>query len=348
MKKVYLEYPYINSLNTKVIHQKIINGEYHFELEQTIFFPGTEKIKSDEGWINQKKIIRIYEENNKVYHVLKENLSGSVQLDLDWNKRLQRMQDHSSLLILKHYLKEIYNLEVQDYKINNQCYLSVSNKEGYNLDNMVNRLNTLTNNYILSSLPIKSYFEESTRKEEGKTYQIRKHFIKFVNLNNYPCQDTLIQNSSEIRGFYINNAAIHEDKIVFEYICGNQLFDQWARIVNEVRKDASSNPNLVNKFLNENSKLTEENTLLKSCLIDSILKDSDSNCTEIDLSNLPLIPEDFMLHNPKKNVFAYLKGKDHIYFYTNDPSHITRQFPNKTMIILSNEYDSIYGILRDK
>ena len=140
MKKVYLEYPYINSLNTKVIHQKIINGEYHFELEQTIFFPGTEKIKSDEGWINQKKIIRIYEENNKVYHVLKENLSGSVQLDLDWNKRLQRMQDHSSLLILKHYLKEIYNLEVQDYKINNQCYLSVSNKEGYNLDNMVNRL----------------------------------------------------------------------------------------------------------------------------------------------------------------------------------------------------------------
>lgn len=348
MKKVYLEYPYINSLNTKVIHKKIINGEYHFELEQTIFFPGMDKVKSDTGWINQNKILDIYEENNKVYHVLKENLGGTVQLDLDWDERIQRMQDHSCLFIIQYYLKEIFNLDIEDYRIDEQCFFKVQNKEGYLLENICNRLNTLLNDYILSSLPIKSYFEESIRKEHNKTYQIRKHFVKLINLSNYPCQDTLVHNTSEIRGFYIKKFNIKNDSMVFEFISGNRLFDQWSRVIKEFNKLSDTNKNLEKQCIDENTKLSKENLLLKTKLIDCLLGNNDNSCREVDLKDLSLTPEDFMMYKPKKPVFAYLKKEKQIHFYTNDPSHIPHRYPDKNMNIISHEYDHICGILKNK
>lgn len=46
MKKIFLEYPYINSLNTKVIQQHKIQDEFH-GIGTDDIFPGTDNLKSD-------------------------------------------------------------------------------------------------------------------------------------------------------------------------------------------------------------------------------------------------------------------------------------------------------------
>lgn len=349
MKKIFLEYPYINSLNTKVIQQHKIQDEFHMELEQTIFFPGTDNLKSDRGFINQLPILDVYEKNNKILHVLKEGVQGSVQLTLDWDLRLQRMQDHCCYFILNHYLKEFFNLPVVDYNIGEKCTISFPNEAGQDLAGMKNQLETLINDYILSSLPIKSYFEDSIRREGNKNYQVRKHFIKLTNLNNFPCQDALIHNSSEIRGFHIGKIVTEENQNHIEFLSGNRLFERWGRIIKEVENESNPNHRLVENFVKDNKRISDDNIRLKNYLINQLLKDChNDNLQEIELDDIPLEVQDFMNLKPCKNVLV-IQRKDHkLYFYTNSQNCLKEKYSDYSISILSNESHHIMGYLEKR
>lgn len=342
MKKIFMEYPYINSLTTKVIQQYKIKDEFHIELEQTIFFPGSANLISDRGFINQLPILDIYEKNNKIFHVLKEGIQGTVQLTLDWNLRLQRMQDHCCYFILKHYLKEFFNLPISDFYIGDKCSLSFNSESGRDLEGMKSQLETLINDYILSALPIKSYFEDSVRREGNKNYQVRKHFIKLTNLNNFPCQDALIHNSSEIRGFHITKIHSKEDQYTIEFLSGNRLFSRWKTIIKEVENESNPNHMLVENFINDNKKISEENNRLKNYLLEQLLQ---NDLLVIDLKNIPLNPSDFMKLKPEKKVLVKRIKENQIYFYTNSQSLLKEKFPDYKIIILSNESQHIVGYL---
>lgn len=338
-----MEYPYINSLNTRVISRKKINDQFHLEFEQTIFFPGTKEVLADTGFVNNLEIQKIYEENNKIYHIVSDNLTGPVQLSLNWEGRIQRMQDHTSLLILTHYLKEFYDLERINYNISDHCFISVKKKGRYDFDCIKQRIVTLVNDYILSALPIKSYFEELTRKEDNRTFQVRKHHIKLTNLSNFPCQDGLLQNSSEIRGFSIIDINCYGDEIRLEFISGNRLFSLWSKIISEL-KGEQIGTEVFQKIIDENKILSKENLTLKAYIINTLL--AENNINDLNLENTPISPSDLMIIKPNFKVFAYRHIDDQIYFYSNTPNYLSEKYPDCEIDILDNEFNNIYGIIK--
>lgn len=96
MEKIYYNNQYIKEFTAEVVDGKEYNGTYHIELDRTAFFPGGGGQHCDLGEIENIKVLDVYEENGKIYHVLEKKLSKihRVKGKIDWERREDGMHQH--------------------------------------------------------------------------------------------------------------------------------------------------------------------------------------------------------------------------------------------------------------
>ena len=89
MTKLYYEDQYIKEFKGEIIEVKEIDGKFHVLLDQTAFFPGGGGQMGDLGLIDGIKVLDVYEEEGKVYHVLEKEPKKlkNLQCELDWERR---------------------------------------------------------------------------------------------------------------------------------------------------------------------------------------------------------------------------------------------------------------------
>ena len=96
MEKIYYNNQYIKEFTAEVIESKECDGTYHIQLDKTAFFPGGGGQHCDLGEIENIKVLDVYEEKGKIYHVLEKKLSKihRVKGKIDWARREDGMHQH--------------------------------------------------------------------------------------------------------------------------------------------------------------------------------------------------------------------------------------------------------------
>lgn len=197
MKNIYLEFPYINEINSKIINRKEIDNKIYFNLDKTIiYYDDKNKTFNDIGYINNKKITD-YLIDEDIWYCIDEDIKNEdVVLSIDWNNRYNLMQQYSGIYVFKNYLKKIYQINTLDYVIDeNGTYLDIEilydelENNFYKIDKILD----LSNNFIDSAIDIE-------------------------------IKDLLVSNSSEIRNIEIDKIVKNEENNARIYLlCGNSL-----------------------------------------------------------------------------------------------------------------------------
>ena len=72
-RKLYYENQYLREFTANIIEEKEENNKYYIVLDKTAFFPGGGGQSSDLGTIDNIEVINIYEDGEKIIHVLNDN-----------------------------------------------------------------------------------------------------------------------------------------------------------------------------------------------------------------------------------------------------------------------------------
>jgi len=111
LEKSYYENPYEKEFTAEIINVIEKDNKYHIELDKTHFCPNCGEQPHDSGFINNVPVINVYEDNNKIYHVveIKPLKIHKVKCIIDWNKKFDYMQQHLGQHILSACLNELFN-----------------------------------------------------------------------------------------------------------------------------------------------------------------------------------------------------------------------------------------------
>lgn len=262
-KKIYLENPYIREINATILNKKLTDNKCYLILDRTIFYPNlADGQPRDKGTINGIKIIDVYEENNEIVHVINENVNTNfVHLYIDWDTRLDNMQQHTGQHLLSSVFNKLYNGETVGFYIGeNSSTIDVTIKELNH--EMVHKIETIANKIIYSNFDIKDYI---------------------------PCCGTHHRKTGEIGMIKIIKWDKYKGNTRVEFVCGNRALKDYSEKNIELNNVAnllsSKNTDVfekIKKIYSQNEILEKENRTLKEELLKFKTNELYNNALLID------------------------------------------------------------------
>lgn len=279
-RRIYLNNPYLREIDARITSKVYENGKYYLKLNRTIFYPHLSGGQpGDKGTINGLQVLEVYEENDEIIHVIKENIhSDKVTLNIDWENRLDNMQQHTGQHLLSAAFYKLFNGETIGFHIGHDyVYIDVNLPELSEED--AEKIELYTNRIITSNFEIKSYYIEKkdvskipVRKKPTVNSNIR--IIEIDNIDFSPCTGTHLRNTGELGVIKIRKWEKYQGNIRIEFVCGNRAFKDYSwehkAIKNISSLLASKEIDVYDKvkvLYNEKEELEKENAKLKEELL---------------------------------------------------------------------------------
>lgn len=256
--EIYLQNPYLEELKGRIIYKEKKDNEYHIILDRTIFYPRLLKSKNiDRGTINGINVIDVFKQEEKIVHVVRENISSKdVVMKIDWYIRFDYMQQHTGKHILSASINKLCGVKTLEFKIGaDYSYLDLDFKELSNLD--INRIERFANHIIYSNFQIKSNIE----KQDGK----EKRIVSIDNMDSTDCEGVHCSSTGEVGVIkIIDFKKTDMGYIKLKFVCGNRALKDYSfkhEIVAKLSDDLSiENLHLYEKIkelLNKNQENTK-------------------------------------------------------------------------------------------
>lgn len=289
--KLYLDNPYLREIDSRIIDKTYKDGKYYLKLNRTIFYPHLSGGQpGDKGTINGIEVLEVYEENSDIIHVVGDNIqSDKVTLSIDWENRLDNMQQHTGQHILSAAFYKLYSGETVGFHLGHDyVYIDVTLADL--TEDEMDKIEIYINRIISSNFEIKSYYVE---KNEIDKIPVRKHpsvnsnirIVEIDNIDFSPCAGTHLRNTGEIGLIKIRKWEKYKGNIRIEFVCGTRaLFDyRWkSKFIKDIGILLSSKDtdvyDKVKVLYNQKESLEKDNRNLREELLkyktEELLKDS--------------------------------------------------------------------------
>lgn len=227
-EKFFLENPYIREVEGRIIDKTYKDGKYFIKLNRTIFYPHLSGGQpGDKGTINGVPIEEVYEENGEILHVIKKNIhSNKVTMKINWENRLDNMQQHTGQHLLSASFYKLYNGETIGFHLG-EDYVYIDVNLPSLTKEQANRIEVYANKIITSNFEIKAYYVE---KNEIEKVPVRKkptinsdiRIVEIDNIDFSPCAGTHLKNTGEIGLIKIRKWEKYKENTRVEFVCGNR------------------------------------------------------------------------------------------------------------------------------
>lgn len=288
--KIYMENPYLRELEADVLEKKFINNKYYIKLDRTIFYPHLSGGQpGDKGTINGVEVIESYEDGDDIVHVIGSNISGNrVKICINWDNRLDLMQQHTGQHLLSSVFYKLYNGETVGFNIGKE-YVHIDITIPNLTEDDAEKIEILTNRIIYSNFDIKSYFvpvdeldKIPLRKKPTVTKNIR--IVEIDGIDYSPCGGTHLNNTGELGIIKIRKWEKRKGNVRVEFVCGERALIDYSwknKSIKEIGLLLSSKDkdvlDKVNKLFVSKEVLEKENRELRESIYklkgDSFLKD---------------------------------------------------------------------------
>lgn len=224
--------PYLKEYSTKLVSSTKIDGKHHAVLANTIFYPEGGGQPGDLGYLNDTKVIDVYEQNGVIYHVCENEIKAPIVVcKLDWQRRFEHMQYHTGQHILSAILYRHFNYQTCSFHLGtNYSTIDIDTKKLTPKE--IDEVENFVNNLIQDNVLIKSYFinpEEPTqldlRKQPQDLEDIR--IVEITNFDSAPCCGTHLKTSGEVGLLKIIKTEKHKYLTRIYYHCGMKAFSEF-------------------------------------------------------------------------------------------------------------------------
>jgi len=327
-EKIYLEYPYLKELEANIIEKKFINNKYYIKLNKTIFYPHLSGGQPrDNGSINDVEIVDCYEDKTgDIIHVVEHSINGTkVKLMIDWNTRLDHMQQHTGQHILSSVIYKIYNAKTIGFNIHSTHTTIDVELNELKSNDLVN-IELLANNIIYSNFSIKKYI---TTEDNIKNIPVRNspkvkeniRIVEIEGLDYSPCAGTHLRKTGEVGIVKISGLYKYKGNIRIEFLCGYRALKDYNKkntYINELAKLISSKDS---EILDRVAKLYKQNEILQQ------------DNRELKESYYKLIAEEFL----RKSKISF--GKKIIIEFLNEMNP-------KDLYFITNQFDNLENLIQ--
>ncbi len=228
-KRQYYKDPFMQELDTKVLTSRYIDGNYHVELENTIFYPEGGGQPADTGLIDAQKVLDVYEKQGRIYHVISAEPKGIyVKCRLDWDRRFYHMQHHTGQHLMSAVFYHQYNYQTCGFHLGTD-YATIDISTPVLSDKHILAAETRINQLIYQNIPIRSYFPKAQdlpgltlRKQPVPADTIR--IVKLVGVDSVPCCGTHLTSTGQIGVLKIIKTEKYKSLTRIYFLCGLSAF----------------------------------------------------------------------------------------------------------------------------
>ena len=232
--KRYYTAPWMRELNTKVISKHHEDGKHLVVLEETIFYPTGGGQPHDLGQINNIPVLDVFEQDRVVYHVLERPLEvDSVYCVLNWDRRLDHMQQHSGQHLLSAILDNQYGYKTDSFHLGEEyCSIDISTSSLPREKQI--EVETKVNQVIFEDLPLLTY---TLAPEDLTSVRLRKlpdvegplRIVEIQGLDYSPCSGTHVSKTGQIGLLKITKTETYKGMTRVYFLCGQRAFIDYRR-----------------------------------------------------------------------------------------------------------------------
>lgn len=269
MEKLFYIDSYIKDFVAEIEEVKEKDNKYHVLLNKTAFFPGGGGQYCDLGTIDNIDVVDVYEEDEKIYHVLdkKPNRIHKVKCEIDWNRREYGMQHHFGQHVISACFNNEYNAKTVGFHLGQDS--STVDIEGFFKEDDILKIEKMCNEIIRENIPVEFL---NINKKEAKKLKIKDDLsklsndirvVKFGDLDINLCCGVHVKNTLDLRVIKIKKFEKYKKSTRIEFLCGTKAIDEMLirdNYLNKICRLLSSNEEDAYKGIeNLNNKLSEAN-----------------------------------------------------------------------------------------
>lgn len=269
MEKLFYIDSYIKNFTAEIEEVKEMDNKYHVLLDKTAFFPGGGGQYCDLGTIDNICVEGVYEENNKIYHVLdkKTNRIHKVKCEIDWDRREYGMQHHFGQHVISACFNNEYKAKTVGFHLGKD--FATVDIEGFFKEDDIIKIERMCNEIIRENIPVEFL---NINKKEAKKLKIKDDLsklsndirvVKFGDLDINLCCGVHVKNTLDLRVIKIKKFEKYKKATRIEFLCGTKAIDEMLKrdnYLNKICKMLSSNEEGAYQGIeNLNNKLNEVN-----------------------------------------------------------------------------------------
>lgn len=294
MEKLFYIDSYIKNFTAEIEEVKEMDGRYHVLLDKTAFFPGGGGQYCDMGTIDNMFVEDVYEENDKIYHVLdkKPNRIHKVKCEIDWERREYGMQHHFGQHVISACFNNEYKAKTVGFHLGKD--FATVDIEGFFKEDDIMKIESMCNEIIRENIPVEFL---NINKKEAKKLKIKDDLsklsndirvVKFGDLDINLCCGVHVKNTLDLRVIKIKKFEKYKKATRIEFLCGTKAIDEMLKrdnYLNKICKMLSSNEegayqgienlnNKLNEVNKENRKLEE---IISNYEIKEMIEEAEKN-----------------------------------------------------------------------
>ena len=269
MEKLFYIDSYIKNFTAEIEEVKEVDDKFHVLLNKTAFFPGGGGQYCDLGTIDNINVLDVYEENDKIYHVLekKPNRIHKVKCEIDWDRREYGMQHHFGQHIISACFNNEYKAKTVGFHLGKD--FSTVDIEGFFKEEDILKIEKMCNEIIRENITVE--FLNITKKE-AKKLKIKEDLsklgdnirvVKIDDIDMNLCCGVHMKNTLDLRVIKIKKFEKYKKATRIEFLCGTKAIEEMLKrenYLNKICKLLSSNEEDAYKSIeNLNNKLNEVN-----------------------------------------------------------------------------------------
>ena len=244
-RRLYLDDPYQKEFEAEIIEKMLIEDKVGIILNQTCFYPESGGQPSDKGEINGRKVLKVFELNDKIVHLIEGDiLEKKVKGIINWDIRFDHMQQHTGQHILSQSFVKLLEADTVSFHIG-----EIESTIDVNLSSIkeedVENVELLANKIIYQNRDVKTYF---IGKDEIEKFRLRKappqkDRIRIVEIEDFDfsaCGGTHCRKTGEVGIIKIKKWERMKGNLRFYFLCGQRAL-----------KDYSQKTHIINKLISE-------------------------------------------------------------------------------------------------
>lgn len=244
---IYEDDAYAKECRAKVLECKEVlrkDGDreetvYGIVLDKTVFFPEGGGQPADEGVINEVPVIDIQKEDGKIYHYVRTAfVSGDeVNLQLNFNLRYRRMQNHSGEHVFCGLIHKLYGYENVGFHMSGD--LVTVDVNGVLTADDFEKLEMLANEAIYANAPIYALYPEAAEEIDYRSKLELTEDIRVIIIEGYDacaCCAPHVKSTAEIGLIKVMDFMSHRGGTRFSLKCGGIAVEDYVLLHEEIKQ----------------------------------------------------------------------------------------------------------------
>lgn len=243
LERLYLNEPYLDRFRANITDITETDHGTAVILDRTAFYPEGGGQPSDAGTIDGCRVKYVYGQHGIIYHIVDTPPPSKTDVEcmIDWDVRLDHMQQHCGQHILSAAFTEVMDADTVGFHLGDEFVTIDIDVESLSFDN-AERVETFANEIVFRNLEVKLHYPSS---DQLKNYALRKapsvtENIRIVEIDGVdfsPCCGTHPSHTGDVGLIKIRKWEKSKNNVRVEFVCGRRALKDYAwknNCINEI------------------------------------------------------------------------------------------------------------------